>query len=279
MSFTMGKEQSLYIPCYNCEKQILRVLSSIDTDLLLSLNKIIVIDNSSQDRTVVAIQNFVSKHFELAQKFILIEHKKNYGLGASFKTAVAHASTSKQSYMYWFHGDDQASTDDLKKMIDFVSKTSPPVLFGARFMAGKKLQGYSIVRRIGNKILNLIFSFALRHFIYELGSGLNAYQVSSLPLHEIKKWPNHIAFDIQLLFYFCAEGRKPNFFPIRWREEDQTSNAKNISTGLILLKELLYFKLNKKLPSENIINQEYVISDFTHGYRLCVQKTEKKTKG
>ena len=244
-------------------KQITRVLKGIDADLLSSFDKIVAIDNKSQDQTVMAIRDFVSKHPELAPKFILIEHKKNYGLGASFKTAIAHASTSKQDYMYWLHGDDQASVDDLKKMINFVSDKSPPVLFGARFMTNQKLHGYSTIRRIGNRILNLIFSFTLGHPIYELGSGLNAYQVKKLPICEIKKWPNHIAFDIQLLFYFCAEERSPQFFPIHWKEEDQTSNANNISTGLILLKELLDFKRNKKLSNCNMINQEYTISDFT----------------
>ena len=93
----MNKKQSLYIPCYNCEKQIVRVLNHIDDDILSSIDKIIVIDNKSVDQTVKAIRKFVLDRPEIKKKLILIEHKKNYGLGTSFKTAVVHASLSNKT--------------------------------------------------------------------------------------------------------------------------------------------------------------------------------------
>ena len=260
----INKKQSLYIPCYNCEKQIVRVLNDIDNDILSSIDRIIAIDNKSVDQTISVIREFVLDRPEVKKKFILIEHKKNYGLGASFKTAIFHASLLKQDYMYWLHGDDQANVEDLKKMIRIVNDESPSQLFGARFMKNSDLKGYSSMRNVGNRFLNAIFSFTLAHPIYELGSGLNAFRVNDLPLSQIKHWPNHIAFDVQLLFHFCSSGRGPRFFPIQWREEDQKSNAGNISTAFLLLKALLDFKLNRKPPKHHIINQEYTVYDFTH---------------
>ena len=260
----MNKKQSLYIPCYNCEKQIFRVLDHIDDDVLSSMDKIVAIDNKSSDQTVRVIRRFVFDHPQIKKKFILIEHKKNYGLGTSFKTAVVHASLLKQDYLYWLHGDDQASIKDLKKMIRFINDKSPPQLLGARFMKNSDLQGYSFMRNAGNRLLNTIFSFALGHPIYDLGSGLNAFRVNDLPLSKIKRWPNHIAFSIQLLLHFCSSGRRPLYFPIHWREEDQKSNAGNISTAFLVLKQLLYFKLNKEFPKHHLINQEYTVCDFAH---------------
>ena len=258
----MTEKQSLFIPCYNCEKQILRVLNKIDDDLLSALDKVVLIDNKSQDQTVMIIRDFLSKHPQFAPRFVLIKHEKNYGLGASFKTAVAYAEASKQDYIYWFHGDDQASIDDLKRIIRLVKNESPEVVFGARFMKKSQLYNYSLIRRIGNRIFNWIFSLFLGFRIYDIGSGLNVYRVSSLPLDEITKWPNHIAFCIQLLFCFCSNKKKPRFEPISWYEKDQVSNARNIALGLMLLKQLLDFKRNEKFPDSNILNQKYKIDDF-----------------
>ena len=153
---------------------------------------------------------------------------------------------------------------DLKKIIRRVNDESPSQLLGARFMKDSRLQGYSFIRNIGNRFLNVIFSLSLGHPIYDLGSGLNAFRVNDLPLNKIKHWPNHIAFDIQLLLHFCSSGRRPLYFPIHWREEDQKSNAGNISTALLALKQLLYFKLNKKIPQHHLIDQEYTVCDFAH---------------
>ena len=157
------------------------------------------------------------------------------------------------------------------------------------------LSGDSLYRleRIGNRIFNWIFSLFRGFRIYDIGSGLNVYRVSSLPLNEIKKWPNHIIFCIQLLFCFCSNKKKPRLEPISWHEKDQVSNAKGLSlnnldicqavykafdkrecpsyfrtgprsitTSFMLLKQLLDFKRNENFSDNNIIDQKYKIVDF-----------------
>ena len=48
------KKILIAIPCYNCEKQIPRVLSTINKDLASRVEEIAVIDNGSTDNTVNA---------------------------------------------------------------------------------------------------------------------------------------------------------------------------------------------------------------------------------
>ena len=109
--------------------------------------------------------------------------------------------------------------------------------------------GFKRNSRYGNKFINLIYSIFLKHRIYEIGSGLNVYKVQSLPLSEIPYWPDHIAFDIKLLFHFTSPRYLSKFLPIIWKESDQVSNAKNIQVSLkilmMLLEELLGVKEEK----------------------------------
>jgi glycosyltransferase involved in cell wall biosynthesis len=235
----------LAIPCYNCHKQISRTLNALDTNLIKKIHKIIIIDNKSKDNTLEEIKSSLKKSPFLS-KVSIYQNEENYGLGGSFKSFIKEANENQATYLAFLHGDDQACAKDLSDMLDLpgIKDETLDAVLGARFMKESTLENYSIVREYGNKFLNIIFSAFLRKRIYEIGSGLNIYKLSSLPTREILTWPNHIAFDINLLFILIKKNIL--FYPIRWKEADQISNAKNIETGItvlwMLLKHLL--KLN-----------------------------------
>ncbi len=239
----------LGIPCYNCEKQIERVLNSLSLELVNHLSNIIIIDNSSLDNTVQAITTAIkSLDKSIQEKIILYKNVENYGLGGSFKSLIESAKLSQCDYLAVLHGDDQASSADLLKIIQLeeVQNSQIDCVFGARFMKESKLIGYSKVREFGNQFINLIFSLFTGRRVFEIGSGLNVYKIEALPLNEINIWPNHIAFDVNLLLHFMNTKYSIRFFPISWTECDQTSNAKNIKTALLVLNMLFRSKLGLK---------------------------------
>ena len=243
----------LAIPCFNCEKQIVRVLGKIDEELLSLVDKVIILDNQSSDHTVEAAKSFLQNACSLFNKKTkLLVNEHNYGLGGSFKTLVKFASNINADYLALLHGDDQASLKDLKSMLKKLSDTDGPydVIFGARFAKDSTLENYSLVREWGNKALNSLFSLFLNERVYDIGSGLNIYKMESMPLDEIKSWPNHIAFDVNLLLHFCSGKFNVLFHPIYWEDEDQISNAKNIATGLTVLKMLLHWKFGRVEAAE-----------------------------
>ena len=41
----------LFIPAYNCEKQIIRVLGQLDRDIMKYITEVIVVNNQSTDST------------------------------------------------------------------------------------------------------------------------------------------------------------------------------------------------------------------------------------
>ncbi|MBL6992078.1 MAG: glycosyltransferase family 2 protein [Bacteriovoracaceae bacterium] len=241
----------LAIPCFNCAPQIRRVLESFSTQFVGLFSEIILIDNQSRDNTVETIVDLLNKKRFTNVK--LVRNKENYGLGGSFKLIVEYAIQKKIDYLMWFHGDDQAEVSDAGKfVIKLKEQPELDVIFGARFMPGSTLVNYAKIREYGNKFINLIYSIFLKHRIYEIGSGLNVYKVQSLPLSEIPYWPDHIAFDIKLLFHFTSSKYLSKFLPIIWKESDQVSNAKNIQVSLKILMMLLEKFLDVKEEKTNM---------------------------
>ena len=52
----------LFIPAYNCEKQIVRVLDSLDSGVMKYSDEVIVVNNRSTDDTEGAVREFMRTH-------------------------------------------------------------------------------------------------------------------------------------------------------------------------------------------------------------------------
>ena len=75
----------LFIPAYNCEKQITRVLEQLGPAEMAFISKVIVVNNQSTDGTEEAVLNFMHAHASLP--ITLLRNRENYGLGGSHKVA------------------------------------------------------------------------------------------------------------------------------------------------------------------------------------------------
>ena len=99
-------------------------------------------------------------------------------------------------------------------------------------MAGSRIEGYSLVRRIGNRVFNFVFSLALRRRVSDLGSGLNFFCRNVFPPEMTTRLPDDLLFNPYLLAAMVDRGLRILFFPISWREDDQVSNVRMTSQAL-----------------------------------------------
>jgi glycosyltransferase involved in cell wall biosynthesis len=257
----------IFIPSYNCSRQLARTMSKLNILNLSFVTSTIVIDNASTDNTVNSVLNvFSSSDLNNKEHWELVVHAKNYGLGGSFKTAVALSIEKELDYLVWLHGDDQVDLPDLEKLLAEIISAPVDAFFGSRFAPSSQLVNYSKVREYGNRALNLLFSFVLKRRIYDIGSGLAAFKVHSLPIESLACWPDHIAFDIRLLLHFFSAPYCLKQIAIKWIQTDQVSNANNILTGLQVIKELVFFKLFGYTDRSSFFNKEKAHRVFDHYY-------------
>ncbi len=252
----------LFIPMYNCEKQIIRVIDKLSKYKYINkIEEVLFIDNISQDNTVNIVRNNKNK---ILIKSTLIQNNKNYGLGGSHKVAFNYAIKNNYNYLIVLHGDDQGDINCLSEAL--ISKTyeNYDCYLGARFHSDSKLLGYSKFRTLGNKVFNFLFSIVVGENIYDLGAGLNMYKVSFLKEEKIKYFANNLTFNVYLLLYSIYKKRKITFFPLTWSELDQISNAKVISQGFKTLGILRDYFINprKLFDKDNANIKEYTYKEI-----------------
>lgn len=236
----------LFIPMYNCEKQITRVLKQLQNEEVQSyLTEIIVVNNRSTDNGEERVKEYIENN-NFKCKVTLLRNKDNYGLGGSHKVAFKYAEENNYDYIIVMHGDDQAEVLDLIPLLKEETYKKFDSLLGARFMKDSKLPGYSKFRTFGNRVYNILFSIGVRKRIYDLGSGLNMYNVNSLKSEYYKKFPDNLVFNYCMIFAINYYNQNVHFFPITWKEEDQVSNVKMFKQATKVLKLLGSYMISHK---------------------------------
>ncbi len=235
----------LFIPAYNCEKQIPRVIAQLTPEVRERLTECIVVDNRSTDGTQAAAIRALEP---LAGKLrgCVLMNDENYNLGGSHKVAFNYALDNGFDYLIVLHGDDQGSIRDLMPHIAAGKHRDLDCLLGARFMPGSRLTGYSAVRTLGNVVFNLMYSAVARQLIFDLGSGLNMYAVRRLADRSYLRFANNLTFNYHMILNSIANKQRFEFFPLEWREEDQISNMKGLRHSLVMVTIIKDYALDRR---------------------------------
>ncbi|HEU4720628.1 MAG TPA: glycosyltransferase family 2 protein [Gemmatimonadaceae bacterium] len=220
----------VFIPCYNCERQIGRVLQQFRAVPPGTFHEILVVDNRSLDRTASVAAASLAQVGTIPAR--VVRNAENYGLGGSHKAAFAYATRMGFTHVVILHGDDQGSVEEVLPILAAGDHRRFDACLGARFMRGARLLGYSPLRRIGNRVFNALFSVAVGRRVHDLGSGLNVLAASVFADDRAKRFPDDLRFNVYLLLSLYDRALRVEYFPISWREDDQVSNVKLFSQAL-----------------------------------------------
>lgn len=236
----------IFIPMYNCEKQIPRVLgriAALPEEEQKLFSQVLVVDNRSTDGSLKAAEGAMDQ-VKIPVK--LIRNCENYSLGGSHKVAFGYAIENGFDYVVVLHGDDQGDLADLVPYVKEGIHRKLDSLLGSRFSKGSRLVNYSRFRIFGNKVFNLFASLCAGRRIYDLGSGLNIYKTSYLKERFYLPYPNDLSFNVFLLLYGIYAKSEFRFFPLTWREEDQVSNARLWKQTKRMLKLMFTYVFRRK---------------------------------
>ncbi len=252
----------VFIPCYNCPKEVENLIQKISETKFEKNNCLFLfVDNNSSDNTLDRILYSIKK-FEL-KNYKVIKNIENYGVGGSHKIAFYYAIENLFDFVCVLHGDSQSDPSDIEKVFSNKMLHSYSAVLGSRFMSGSKRFNYSLLRTIGNIIINMIYSVCLMKKITDLGSGLNFYSTEFLKSVDIESFSNGHNFSHFLLLSLIVLKKKIIFFPIKWYQDEQVSNVNLFEIGFqsltVLPTYMLYrYKLKKiNIKSKQKINRKY----------------------
>lgn len=252
----MSDRIMIFIPTYNCEKQLPRVINKIDANIQKHIKEVVIIDNGSSDNTIRSALDCSKK---ITVNYTILQNHQNYSLGGSIKRAFLYAIEQNYDYMIVLHGDDQADIRDFLSLLETKSYLNKDIVIGARFHPHSHVSGYSKFRILGNRILNTICSFIIKRKVHDLIAGINCFKIDFFQNRFFLKFPDNLTFDAHILLYAFDQKANIEYVPVSWREEDQISNAKVMRQALIILKLFgrYFFQRSRVFSSNHNDKREY----------------------
>ena len=147
----------IVIPAYNEEKTIDSVIKGLKSK---GYKNIIVVDDGSNDKTSkIAKKNKVSVY----------RHIINRGLGGALNTGITAALSEGADIIVTFDADGQHDTRDIPRLVKEIRK-------GYDVCIGNRInKDMPFIRRLGNRILDLITYSLFGIYVNDTQSGLRAF--------------------------------------------------------------------------------------------------------
>ena len=146
------KTVAVVIPAYNEERMIRQTLSTLPD----YVDKIIVVDDASKDKTSAIVQEIAGKDGRL----LLMEHERNQGVGGAIVTGYKKARELGIDVTVVMAGDGQMDPKDLPNIIEPVAKGEVDYTKGNRLFQGDAWKMIPHHRYLGNSFLSLMTKFA-----------------------------------------------------------------------------------------------------------------------
>jgi glycosyltransferase involved in cell wall biosynthesis len=169
------KSVSVIIPCFNEEKQITRVIETIP----VFIDKIVVIDDNSKDKTLEVLKKLQASN----DKIILIENRKNQGVGGSMASGYKWSRDNNMDVAVRMDGDGQMDPAHLPLLIDPVASGEVDYSKTNRLLSGNAFDKIPFSRYFGNAILSMLTKIASGYWhIADSQSGYTAINKKALRL-------------------------------------------------------------------------------------------------
>ncbi|MFH1245531.1 MAG: glycosyltransferase [Candidatus Omnitrophota bacterium] len=266
----------IFIPCYNVENSVGKVLESLSKEVLDRIDAIIAVDNHSHDNTFATLKRIQDSGQKTGERLIIIKNAENYGLGGSQKIAYQYFLDNDFTHFMIIHGDNQGNADEIAKKFLLISDKNPltDVIFASRFAPGSDLSGYNQARIIGNKFFNLLTFVLTGNKMSDSGTGIIFYKteiLKNVPFHHLT---NGCQFNPELnILLNGIKKLRVIEVPLTWKDSVEESNIKAAAYCLTLLKRLLNYRIRKTLLKKSGWPAFYQYSQrITPSFKIITRK-------
>ncbi len=244
----MIKEKILiFIPAYNVEKKITKVLKNIPKIVFNKYNtKILVIEDNSSDKTLSVIKKVIKKKGDKI-KIYLIVNKKNKGYGGVQKIAFNYAIKKNFKYVIMLHGDNQYPANKILLLIKPLLTNKYDAVFGSRMINSINALkgGMPLYKYLGNIALTFFQNLVLSSNLSEFHSGYRSYKVSSLKKIKFKINTNDFHFDTEIIIQFLKNNLKIKEIAMSTHYGSEISHLRSIPYGLNIVRSTLVSRFKK----------------------------------
>jgi glycosyltransferase involved in cell wall biosynthesis len=252
----------IFVVAYEAETTLEQVLARIPESIFEHDTEVLVIDDSSHDRTfeVGLRSSFNGRH-----RTTVLYNRENQGYGGNQKLGYQYAIRHHFDAVVLLHGDGQYAPECIPALIAPLLDGSADAVFGSRMLVpGAARKGaMPFYKFIGNKILTFIQNRLLGSRLSEFHSGFRAYSVAALSKIPFGHNSNVFHFDTEVIIQLMLAGQRIVEVPIPTYYGDEICRV----NGLEYAKNVVLTTIASRLHGLNLLyDRKFDIAGTTNTY-------------
>src|SRR5262249_9294312 len=232
---SMAKRRILvFIVAYNAERTLESGIRRIPPSLAAHDSHILVIDDSSRDRTFERARALADAPFPMTA----LSNPVNQGYGGNQKIGFHYAVKEGFDAVALLHGDGQYAPECLPELFAPVLAGEADAVFGSRMMTpgGARRGGMPFYKRIGNRVLTTVQNRILPTSLSEFHTGYRVYSVKALGRIPFERNTNDFHFDTEIIIQLLRAGCRITEVPIPTHYGDEVCHVDGIAYALNVLR-------------------------------------------
>lgn len=237
------------MPAYNAQKTLKKTLRDITPGVV---SQVILVDDGSNDRTVVVAKKLGLKTFV---------HPQNRGYGGNQKTCYTLAMNEDADIVVMIHPDYQYDSSLTGEMVKPIVDGRFDIMLGSRIRTRQEALdgGMPTWKYFSNRALTILENIALGQNLSEYHTGFRAFDkkvLRSLPFH---KFSDDFVFDQDILISAIFENYRIGEIPVPVRYFPEASSInfhRSVKYGLeILIGLAKYYFAKTKIYKSKIFKK------------------------
>lgn len=269
MSTDSAKRVLILIVAYNAEKTIRDVLGRIPIRALPLETEVLLIDDSSSDKT---FDTACSNRDLLGEiKITVLSNAESKGYGGNQKIGYQYAIEKGFDVIALLHGDGQYAPEKLPDLLKSVISGEADACLGSRIMErGAALKdGMPVYKYVGNRVLTTVQNRLLGMNLTEFHSGYRVYSVSALKQLPFEYNTDDFHFDTEIIIQFAMKGFRIKEVPIPTYYGDEIRYVNGLAYAWNVVKTTLASRIHRMgilFCRKYDIYQEESLYDIKLGY-------------
>ncbi|HVA31197.1 MAG TPA: glycosyltransferase [Gaiellaceae bacterium] len=236
---------AIFIVAFQAEHFIASVLERIPHRLRDLFAEVLVIDDSSGDRTFETAR-LAAERLGFRNVTVL-RTPFNRGYGGNQKLGYLHAIKQGFDYVVLLHGDGQYAPEYLPQIVNALGEHEPDALIASRMINRRDALrgGMPLYKWIGNQVLTAIENRMLRSNLSEFHSGYRAYKVEALRSINFQLDSDDFHFDTEVLIQLLSTGRVIREIAVPTFYGDEISRVNGLKYAANCLKAVTKVRLGE----------------------------------
>ena len=238
----------IFVVAYEAETTLAKVLERIPKSVHELDLEVLVIDDSSRDRT---FEEGLRAGERVRHRVSVLFNPTNQGYGGNQKLGYAYAMREGFDFVLLLHGDGQYAPECIPDLLKPLLNGTADAVIGSRMLlpGAARRGGMPLYKFVGNKILTRFQNWLLGTRLSEFHSGYRAYRVSALRRIPFQFNANGFHFDTEIIIQLLLGNHRIVEVPIPTYYGDEICRV----NGMKYAKDVVLATAGSRLHRLNVL--------------------------